>query len=86
MRSDKKRHLRNLNVMSELKNRSKKLEKLLATNNRDQASIALKEFVAKLDRAVTKGIIRKNTASRKKSRLAKSLKKCLSGGGRAGAA
>jgi small subunit ribosomal protein S20 len=37
----------------------------------EEASSSLKEMIAKLDSASRKGIIKKNTASRKKSRMQK---------------
>ena len=73
MRENKKRRLRNLRVISELKTGIRKFEGLLAEKNKEQAKSALNELISKIDKAKSKGIIRKNTASRKKSRLMKKL-------------
>lgn len=75
MRQDKKRRIRNLRIASELKTKITKFETLLGEKNKEQAKSALDQLVSKLDKAKNKGIIRKNTASRKKSRLTKRLTK-----------
>ncbi len=61
-RQSVKRRLRNQAVQSHLKTAAKQ-----AADDRDQLAAA----VAALDRAARKGIIHKNTAARKKSRLLK---------------
>jgi len=43
--------------------------------DRDEASLKLKKAVIAIDKAVTKGILHKNAASRKKSRLARRFNK-----------
>jgi small subunit ribosomal protein S20 len=48
----------------------KKVEEALATGNRDEALQALRAAEPELMRAAQKGIVHKNTASRKVSRLA----------------
>lgn len=69
MRTGRKKHTRNISVKSELKTRTKKVEELFSSGKLEQAKAALRELTSKLDRAASKGIIHKNTASRKKSRL-----------------
>ncbi|MFH0838955.1 MAG: 30S ribosomal protein S20 [Candidatus Omnitrophota bacterium] len=75
MRKNKKRHLSNISVRSKLKTLAKKLDSLIAAKKIEEAKklfiIVMKEF----DKAAVKGVIHKNTASRKKSRLAKRLNK-----------
>lgn len=78
MRKDKKRHLRNINTKSELKTKVKKFNELISANDIEKARQYLKEVTAKFDKAVTHGIIHRNTASRKKSRLMKMLTKLIS--------
>ncbi len=51
----------------------KKFEKLVADGNKEAAETALLQAIRNLDRAVSKGIIHKNKAARKKSRLTKQL-------------
>ncbi len=78
MRADKKKRIRNLGVISELKSRTKKVETLLKTKVIDEAQKLIGELISKLDKAASKGIIKKRTASRKKARLLKKLHKAKS--------
>lgn len=55
--------------------RSIKSVKRAATTSKAEALKALSAAYKQLDKAAKKGVIKKNTASRKKSRLAKMLKK-----------
>lgn len=73
MRQDKKRRLRNLRVISNLKTRMRKFETLIAEKNKEEAKSTLNELISKIDKAKSKGAIHKNAASRKKSRLTKKL-------------
>jgi small subunit ribosomal protein S20 len=75
IKSQKKRILtnakaaeRNRAVRSELKTRVKKAE---ATVGTDENDAALRAAVKRLDSAASKGVIHKNTAARRKSRLMK---------------
>lgn len=54
-----------------LRTLSKKVEKAVADKNAEQAGIALKDAISATARAAGKGVIHKNTASRKVSRLTK---------------
>jgi len=49
------------------------IKKVLATANKDEAEKLYKEAVSVLDKGTTKGLIKKNNASRKKSQLTKHL-------------
>jgi small subunit ribosomal protein S20 len=71
LRSARKRRLRNLKIRKGLKESLKKFQVLLKDNKRDELLAALKEAFSKLDKAASRGIIHKNTASRKKGRLHK---------------
>ena len=53
----------------------KKVIKAVEAKNVDEAKTALQVAYKELDKAVTKGVIKKNTASRKKSRLALKINK-----------
>jgi small subunit ribosomal protein S20 len=66
------RALRNKSVKSNLKSTLKKADAALQTPGENTAE-AVKTAVIKLDQAVTKGILHKNNAARKKSRLVKLL-------------
>lgn len=68
-RADKKRHQRNLRVKRELKKMLKRFQELLAAKNTAEAKTFLHKLYARLDKAAKKGILHRNTANRKKSRL-----------------
>ena len=53
----------------------RKVEEAVASGNRDAAVDALRAAEPEIMRAVTKGVLHKNTASRKVSRLAASVKR-----------
>jgi small subunit ribosomal protein S20 len=61
----------NKSAKSMLKTLSKKVEKAVAEKNKDNAGTALKEIISAVDKAARKGLIHRNTASRKVSRLTK---------------
>ena len=77
MRSDRRREERNSRILNELKTLSKKFEALISAKNKESAQTLLKEVFKKLDRALSQGIIHKNRAARKKSRLSQKLSKFL---------
>ena len=62
--------LRNQAVKSRVKTFVKKVLGAVDATNVDEATTALNVAYKELDKAVTKGILKKNTVSRKKSRLA----------------
>ncbi len=53
----------------------RKVEAAIASGDKDAAAAALKAAQPEIMRSVTKGVMKKNTASRKMSRLAASVKK-----------
>lgn len=73
LRKAKKRHLRNISTRSELKSLIKKFLSFIKEKKSEEARLFFKEISSKLDKAANKGIIRKNTASRRKSRLSEKL-------------
>ncbi len=75
VRKDKKRHLRNLRITSELKSINKKFESLINAKKFEEAKKTLQLLISKIGKAASKKIVHKNTASRKVSRLMKHLKK-----------
>ena len=60
---------------SELKTAIKKFEAAVATGDKAAAEAAYKLAVKKVDQAVIKGILHKNTAARKKSSMTLQLNK-----------
>lgn len=75
LRQSKKRHLRNLAIKSELKTKTKKLVASLTGGDSNAARTDAQELIKKLDKAKSKGIIHKRTASRKISRIMKKVSK-----------
>ena len=69
-----KRGLRNQSVKSELKTETKKFLDLISSKKMDEAKKQLTYLITQLDKAQSKGIVHKNTASRKISRLMKKIK------------
>ncbi len=65
--------LRNKMVKSALKTSIKKYEAAVAEGNKENAAVLFTAATKSLDMAASKGIIHKNMASRKKSRLAAKL-------------
>ena len=59
---------------SALKNAIKKIEKLVKADKKVEAIKVLSLAYKAIDKAAKKGVIKKNNASRKKSRLARLLK------------
>ena len=73
VRRSNKRHIRNLATKSEIKTLVKKFDALIASKNKEEAKKALNNFASKMGKAASKGIFKRNTASRKISRLMKRL-------------
>ena len=81
-RQNEKRHDRNKAVRSELKTRVKSAI-TAAQQGDEKAADATKAAVKRLDKAASKGIIHKNAAARRKSRLQKRINRIAAGGGEA---
>lgn len=69
-RQDKKRRLKNISQMSELKTTIKKV--LSMSDQKDEENL-YRDTVKLIDKAASKGLIKKNTASRRKSRITRHL-------------
>ena len=70
-RQNEKRRLRNRAVRSELRTREKVAVAAVGTETEEEA---LRQTIKRIDKAAAKGVIHKNTAARKKSRLIASLR------------
>jgi len=66
--------LRNRMIKSALKTTIKKFELSMVSGNAEEANVNYKSVVKSLDMAASKGVIHRNMAGRKKSRLASKLK------------
>ena len=73
VKTSEKSHLRNISYKSKIKSTIKKYNLALSEKNKEKTSKYFLESISILDKSVSKGILRKNTASRQKSILAKKL-------------
>ena len=73
IKSNLRRQERNVSVKSAVKTAVKKVEQAIDEGDFEAARKRLSEVVSALDSAAAKGVIKKNTASREKSRLAKRI-------------
>ena len=80
-KSSKKRILRNnkrneinSNRISRIRTYIKKVETEISSENKDKANEAFKLAMPEIQRGVSKGLLHKNTASRKLSRLSSKIK------------
>jgi small subunit ribosomal protein S20 len=72
---NRKKALRNKMLKSGVKTSIKKVDAAIAAGDKDAAAAALKAATSTIDKATSKGIFHKNTASRKVSRLAAAVNK-----------
>ena len=77
-RADQKRRERNLKLESELKSLTRKFRKLSANGSSSDLETLYRALSKRLDQAASKGLIHRNRASRKKSRLARLIAKLRS--------
>jgi len=73
LRASEKRRVRNLRVKRHVKKVIKTYLKAIANKDLETAKQMLPTVFSVLDKAAKYGVIKKNTASRKKSRLSKKL-------------
>ena len=66
---------RNKQEKSALKTTLKKFDAAYESGNKEQADSAYTAAIQAIDKAVTKGILHKNTAARKKSNITKKMNK-----------
>jgi small subunit ribosomal protein S20 len=77
-RQGEKNRLRNTHVKSTMKTNIKKVLLALQGKEKDGLQQTFKEAVICIDKAASKGVIHKNNASRRISRLAKKVDQSLS--------
>jgi small subunit ribosomal protein S20 len=68
-RQSEERRIRNKSVKSAVRTSAKKFVVLAQKKDEAGAEAALKDMIKKIDTAARKGIIKKNAAARKKSRM-----------------
>ena len=76
-RQNEKRRLANKAVRSELKTRSRRAIEAAEAGDADAAGTALREAQRRIDTATSKGVLHRNTAARRKSRLEKQVRSIL---------
>ncbi len=69
-RQDKKRREKNIADLSKLRSAVKSV---LESSKQDEAEVLYKEAVSIIDKAAGSGLIKKNTAARRKSRITRHL-------------
>ena len=74
IRQIERRTERNKSRMSRMRTFIKKVEMAVASGDKDAATVALREAQPEMQRAVGKGVVPKNTISRKISRLSARVK------------
>ena len=70
-KQDEKRSRRNVHIRSTLKTLIKRVRLAVEAKDSDKARTTLAEVIPAIDKAKSKGVIHRNTASRKVSRLTK---------------
>lgn len=73
--TSEKSRLRNRSVKSSLLTARHRVEKTVTSGDKTAATEAARDYSSKLDKAVKKGVIKRNTADRKKSRTAQTIAK-----------
>ena len=73
LRGSKKKRVFNLRRKNEMQNVIKQYKKLILAKKADEAKKLIPKLQKAIDKAEKRGIIKKNTASRKKSRLIKTI-------------
>ncbi len=73
VRQSKKRRVRNSQTKKTISSAIKTSRSLVDNKKNEEAKKSVLKTIRLLDKAVSKGIIKKNTAARKKSRLMKKL-------------
>ena len=73
--TNEKRRQRNKSVRSAARTEMRKFREAVEAGDKAAAEAQLRVASRKLDKAVTKGVFRRNNAANKKSRMAKALNK-----------
>ncbi len=76
-RQTERRYARNKAIRSEMKTRSKQVIEAAEAGDADKAEELLRLAQQRFDTAVTKGVLHKNTAARRKARLTAQVRTLL---------
>lgn len=74
VKQDIKTTIANNIYTAKVKNSMKKVEKAISAKDQELANTELKKFICNIDKACSKGLIKKNTCDRQKARLNKKVK------------
>jgi small subunit ribosomal protein S20 len=77
VKKSRKNHLRNISAKSALKTFVKKAKATIAGGDQEAIAAAVTKTVSVIDKTAERGIIHKNAAARRKSRLMKRANKAL---------
>lgn len=75
VKTDAERRAKNFGVRSTIRTVTRKVNELAADGKATEAKDLLAQASSTIDKAVAKGVIHKNAAARKKSRLARKVNK-----------
>lgn len=75
LRKAKKRRVLNVKRQKTMRDSLKNIKKLILAGKKDEAKKMLSAAYQAIDKAAKRGVIKKNAAARKKSRLTKALNK-----------
>lgn len=73
IRQNSKRRVRNIHFKSFMRSRIRAVRESVASGNQDAAKTALSKAVSAISSVASKGVIHKNTASRRISRLSRAV-------------
>ncbi len=73
IRSSTRKRVYNLRRLREMKSQIKNFLKLIVAKNVEEAQKAIPSLYKSIDKAAKRGVIKKNNAARKKSRLTKKI-------------
>lgn len=74
VKTDEAQTIANNSYVAKVKNSIKRCEKAINEKNSEEANKELKTVISDIDKACSKGLIKKNTCARQKSRLNKKVK------------
>ena len=75
LRASQRKEVFNLRRKRDMKSTVKEFEKLLTAGKTKEAEALLPEAYKKIDKAAKRGVIKDNTAARKKSRMVAAIKR-----------
>jgi small subunit ribosomal protein S20 len=75
VKTDAERRARNFPVKTAVRSSSRKVLEAITAGKAEEAKVLLTEASSVIDKAVAKGVIHKNAAARKKSRLTRRINK-----------